>query len=79
MVNLSGHEAGNGGYRQGEPTIVWRDLLYSEPATDGRIRHLNAKLDYQIFYVDLEAQCEACHRAIRQARWKLFAGKWRLR
>ena|SRR6266852_2798013 len=29
MVNLTGHEAGNGGYRQGTPTAR-RPLLYSE-------------------------------------------------
>jgi hypothetical protein len=29
MVNLNGHETGNGGYRQGELT-AHQDLLYSE-------------------------------------------------
>jgi len=32
MVNLNGHEAGNGGYSQGTPTAR-RAFLYSE--TDG--------------------------------------------
>ena len=30
MVNLTGHEAGNGGYRQGTPTTR-RAFLYSDP------------------------------------------------
>jgi hypothetical protein len=29
MVNLNGHEAGNGGHSQGTPT-AYRELLYSE-------------------------------------------------
>jgi hypothetical protein len=29
MVDLNGHEAGNGGHSQGKPT-AYRDLLYSE-------------------------------------------------
>jgi hypothetical protein len=29
MVDLNGHDAGNGGYSQGRPT-THRDLLYSE-------------------------------------------------
>jgi hypothetical protein len=30
MATLIGHEAGNGGYRQGKPTGEFRNLLYSE-------------------------------------------------
>ena len=41
MVDLNGHEAGNGGYSQGRPTAR-RVLLYSERCAVRLIVHFNA-------------------------------------
>ena len=55
MVDLNGHEAGNGGYSQGRPTAR-RALLYSErcPVT----RTYQACSDYFRFARDTSAICD---------------------
>ena len=53
MVNLTGHEAGNGGYRQGTPTTR-RAFLYSDNKLD-KGGHFAAWEQPQLFSEEVRA------------------------